>query len=136
MLNSNGSLLAKAARRALMAAVALGSLLVLMDAGAEYSGLGWRTAPVAREPSDLERAVSAPGFTPLEFRLSGNFPLERGQRTCADALTTGLASQGGDEPLDINDCAVGPSVKAVGDLPRTELLSWPGDWLYHRALRF
>ena len=134
-MDSHGSLLAKAVSRALVAAIAVGSLVVLLDAGAKYSGTPWRAASQTREPAALEREVSAPGFTPYEFRLSANWPLEHGQMPCCGALHAALASVNGDEVLD-NSCSSGATVKAVGDLPRTELLSWPGDWLYHRALRF
>jgi hypothetical protein len=135
MMNSNGPRLAKAAGRALVAAVAAGSLLVLMDAGAKYSGFGWRAANLPREPSALEREISAPGFTPLEFRLSENWPLERALTPCGGEPHAAFQSPNGDEALD-NSCSGGATVNAVGDLPRAELLSWPGDWLYHRALRF
>jgi len=135
MMDSHGSLFAKAAARALVAAVAVGSLVVLLDAGAKYPGLAWRAVSVAREPSDLEREVAAPGFTPLEFRLSANLPLEREPTPCSGAPHVVRESPDGDESFDIA-CSGGATVKAVGDLPRPELLSWPGDWLYHRALRF
>jgi len=135
MMDSHGSLLAKAAGRALVAAVAAGSLLVLMDAGAKYSDFGWRAASLARDPSELEREVSAPGFTPLEFRLSENWSLERAPTPCAGDSRVAFSSPNGDEALD-NGCSGGATVNAVGDLPHAELLSWPGDWLYHRALRF
>ena len=134
MMDSHGSLLARAAARALVAAVAVGSLVVLLDAGAKYPGLAWRAASLAREPSDLEREVSAPGFTPLEFRLSPNLPLERERTPCSGAPQVVPESPDGDELFGIG-CR-GATVKAVGDLPRPELLSWPGDWLYHRGLHF
>jgi hypothetical protein len=118
----------------LIVAVALGSLVVLLDAGAKYSGVAWRAGSLAREPSALEREVSSPDFVPDEFRLSANLPVERTQAACADPPRA-EASPVSDESLDIN-CARGTTVKAVGDLPRAELLSWPGDWLYHRAARF
>jgi hypothetical protein len=135
VMDTNGLLLAKAASRALVAAAAVCSLVVLLDAGANYSGLGWRAAGLAREPSELEPEVSAPGFAPLEFRLSENLPLERAATPCSGAPQVALESPDGDESFDIS-CSGGATVKAVGDLPRMELLSWPGDSLYHRALRF
>jgi hypothetical protein len=128
------SALTKAARRTLVAVVAVGSLVVLMDAGAKYSDLAWRVASLAREPSALEQEVAAPGFTPREFRLSANLPLERAPTRCRSA-DTALESQSGDEGFD-NSCVGGSTVKAVGELPSAELLSWPGDWLYHRTVRF
>ena len=128
------SALAKAARRTLVAVVAVCSLVVLMDAGANYSGLGWRVASLAREPSALEQELAAPGFTPREFRLSANLPLERAPAGCSSA-DTAAESPSGDEGFD-NICVGGSTVKAVGELPSAELLSWPGDWLYHRTVRF
>ncbi len=136
MRDWQGSSLAKTAGRALVAAVAVGSLVVLMDAGAKYSNVAWRAASLAREPSALEREVAAPGFTPRDFRLSANLPLERPMEACAGALHVAPeSSPSGDEAFD-SSCARGSSVKAVGDLQHLELLSWPGDWLYHRAVRF
>ena len=134
MMDSHGCLLAKAVARALVAAVAVGSLVVLLDAGAKYSELAWRAANVTREPSDLEREVSVPGFTPLEFRLSANLPLERERPPCSGAPHRVPESPDGDGSFDIG-CR-GATVKAVGDLPRPELVSWSGDWLYHRGLHF
>jgi hypothetical protein len=135
VIDSQGSALARTVGRALVSLVALGSLLVLLDAGAKYSGAPWHPAAVAREPSALEREVASPGFTPLEFRLSENLPLELAQAPCFRAGRADSASLRGDESLDIN-CAGGPTVKGVGDLPGAELLSWPSDWMYHRGLRF
>ncbi len=135
MINWQDSALAKTVGRTLVAAVAVGSLAVLLDAGAKYSGLAWHAANLAREPSALEQEVAAPGFTPREFRLSANLPLERAPTRCA-APDAALPSPSGDEAFD-NSCVVGGStVKAVGELPSAELLSWPGDWLYHRTVRF
>jgi hypothetical protein len=134
-MDSHGSLLAKAVSRALVAAVAVGSVVVLLDAGANYSGVAWTATNLAREPAVFGWEVSAPGFTPQEFRLSANLPLDRAQEPCSGAPHLALESANGDESLD-NSCGTGATVKAVGDLPRSELLSWPGDWLYHRALRF
>ena len=127
--------LAKTAARALVVAVAVGSLVVLLDAGAKYSGLAWHAASLAREPSALEREVAAPGFTPREFRLSANLPLELASTRCA-APDVASESPSGDEAFDNSRVVGGSTVKAVGELPRPELLSWPGDWLYHRAVRF
>jgi hypothetical protein len=76
-MDSHESRIAKAVARALVAAVAACSLVVLLDAGAKYPGLAWPAAGSVREPSALEREVSAPGFTPQVFRLSANLPLER-----------------------------------------------------------
>jgi hypothetical protein len=130
-----GSLFAKTAGRAVAAAIAVGSLAVLWDAGAKYSNVGWRATSVAREPSALEREVAAPGFAPWDFRLSANWAIERPPDACDGGRHEALESPSGDEEFD-NSCAGGSSVKAVGDLPRPELLSWPDDWLYHRAVRF
>jgi hypothetical protein len=127
-MDSHGLLLAKAVGRALVATIAVGSLLVLLDAGAKYSGLGWPPASLAREPSGPERAVPV-------FRLSANLPLEHARAPNGDAPQAGRASADGDEPFDSSRSG-GATVNAVGDLPRPELLSLPGDWLYHRALRF
>lgn len=44
-------------------------------------------------------------------------------------------SPSGDEAFD-NSYAGTSTVNAVGELPSTELLSWPSDWLYHRTVRF
>ena len=128
------SALAKAARRTLVAVVAVSSLVVLMDAGAKYSGLAWRVASLAHKPSALDQEVAAPGFTPREFRLSANLPLERAPPRCrsADTAQESPSSDGGFD----NSCVGGSTVKAVGELPSAELLSWPGDWLYHRTVRF
>jgi hypothetical protein len=134
-MDSHGLLLAKAAGRALVAAIAVGSLLVLLDAGANYSGLGWRAASSASEPSGGERETPAPGSTPHAFRLSANLPLEHIGAPCGGAAQVAPASADGDESFD-SSCSGGATVNAVGDLPRAELLSLPGDWLYHRALRF
>ncbi len=77
--------------------------------------------------------VAAPGFTPQEFRLSANFPLEHERAPCSGAPD--VASADGDEAFDSSRSG-GATVKAVGDFPGPELLSLQGDWLYHRALRF
>ena len=44
-------------------------------------------------------------------------------------------SQSRDGSFDINGIA-GTTVRAVGDLPRAELQSWPVDSRYDRAVRF
>ena len=134
-MDSHGTLLAKAVGRALAAAITVGSLVVLMDAGANYSGLAWRAANLAGAPSGLEREVSAQDFVPHEFRLSANLPLEHSRAPCGGARQVAPASAYGDEPFD-SSWSGGATVNAVGDLPRAELLSLPGDWLYHRALHF
>ena len=133
MMDLHESLLVKTVRRALVAAVAVGSMAVLLDAGATYPGLTWRAASLAREPSELDD--SAPGFTPHGFRLSANLPLEQARTPCGGAPQGGQASADGDEAFD-SSCSGGATVNAVGDLPRAELLSLPSDWLYHRALHF
>lgn len=134
-MDSHGLLLAKAAGRALVATIAVGSLLVLPDAGAKYPGLGWPAATSASELSGVERQAPAPGFKLHSFRLSANLPLEHSEAPCGGASQVALASADGDESFD-SSCSGGATVNAVGDLPRAELLSLPGDWLYHRALRF
>lgn len=135
-MESQGSALARTIGRVLVLAVAVSSLVVLLDAGAKYPGATWHTvSSYARRLSALGLEVAPPGAAPLEFRLSGNLPVERGQKGCAVAPSAESASQGGDESFDIN-CTDGPTVKAVSDLPHAELLSWPGDSMYHRALRF
>lgn len=135
MTNSQNSVVAKTVSRGLAAIVAVGSVVVLLDAGAKYPSLAWSVTDLAREPSTLERDVTAPGFTPREFRLSANLPLEREPTPCA-APRAAPESPTGDEGFD-NICTGGGSiVKGVGELPRPELLSWPRDWLYHRAVRF
>ena len=113
MMDLHESLLVKTVRRALVAAVAVGSMAVLLDAGATYPGLTWRAASLAREPSELERAPAP----------------------CSGAPQVAPQSPVGDESFDIV-CGDGATVNAVGDLPRAELLSLPSDWLYHRALHF
>jgi len=132
-MDSHGSPVAKAVGRALVAAITVGSLVVLLDAGAKYSGLGWRVAGLAREPSGLEHEVSVPAVRPHGFRLSANLPLEHVNTLCSGAA--GVASADGDESFDSSRSG-DATVNAVGDLPRAELLSLPGDWLYHRALHF
>lgn len=134
MINWQDSALAKTVGRALVAAIAVGSLAVLLDAGAKYSGLAWHAANLTRAPSALEQEVAAPGFTPREFRLSANLPLERAPTRCA-APEAALESPTGDGAFD-NSCVGASTVKAVGELPSAELLSWPDDWLYHRTVRF
>ena len=133
MINWQDSALAKTVGRALVAAVAVGSLAVLLDAGAKYSGLAWRAANLTRAPSALEQEAAAPGFTPREFRLSANLPLERAATRCAPEVAP--ESPSGDGAFD-NSCVGASTVKAVGELPSAELLSWPDDWRYHRAVRF
>ena len=128
------SAVAKTVSRGLAAIIAVGSVVVLLDAGAKYPGLAWGAMNLAREPSALEQDVTAPGFTPREFRLSPNLPLQREPTPCA-APPSGAESPSGDEAFD-NSCAGGSTVKGVGEFPRSELLSWPGNWLYHRAVRF
>jgi hypothetical protein len=129
------SAVAKAAGRGLAAIVALGSVVFLLDAGAKYPGLAWGATNLTREPSPLEQDVTAPGFTPREFRLSANLPLQQDPTPCA-APKANPESPTGDERFD-NSCTVpGSTVKGVGELARSELLSWRGDWLYHRAVRF
>jgi hypothetical protein len=115
--------------------VAVGSLATLLDAGAKYPG-DWLAAFDASTRSAIGLEAPSQALPALEFRVSGNLPVGRGQKTCAGQTSTNEASQGGDEPFDIICTNGGPTVKAVGALPRPELLSWPGDWLYHRALRF
>jgi len=134
VMDSHESLIAKAVGRALVAAVAVCSLVVLLDAGAKYPGLASRASSPAREPSSLEWKISAPGLAPHEFRLSANLPLEHAGMPCG-APNLALASANGDAIFD-GSCSGGATVNAVGDLPAAELLSLPRDWLYHRALRF
>ena len=132
-MDSHESLVAKAVARALVAAVTACSLVVLLDAGAKYPGFARSAAGSAREPSGLERDVAAPGFTPQEFRLSANWALEH--ERVARSGAADVASADGDEALDSSGSGAA-TVKAVGDFPGPELISLPGDWLYHRALRF
>lgn len=135
VMDFHGSSAARAAGRGLVAAVAVGSLVVLLDAGAKYSGVAWRATSLSSEASELGPEVSAPGSAPNEFRLSANFRVEHAPAPSVGAPRVAAASPDGDESLD-NGCSGGATVNAVGDLPRAELLSWPGDWRYHRALRF
>ena len=134
MIDSHESPLKKATARALVAAIAACSLGVVLDAGAKYSGLAWRSVSLMREPAALDWEAFA--FTPQVFRLSPNLPLER-TATCLDASDSpaAAASAYGDESLN-SGCSTTATVKAVGDFPGPELLSLVGDSLYHRALRF
>jgi len=133
VINWQDSALAKTAGRVLVAAVAVGSLAVLLDAGAN-SGLAWHTANLTRAQSALDQEVAASGLTPREFRLSANLPLEPAAARCA-APEAATESPSGDGAFD-NSCVGASTVKAVGELPSAELLSWPDDWLYHRTARF
>jgi hypothetical protein len=118
-----------------LALLALGSLAVLLDAGAKYSGEIWRAATVATEHAAVERDDSSE-FAPYRFRLSATLPLDRAHERCTgDARRGDSASQSSDGSFDIN-CVAASTVKAVGDLRRAELLSWPGDSGYDRAVRF
>jgi hypothetical protein len=134
VINRQDSALAKTLARALIALAAVGSLVVLLDAGAKYSGLAWRAASLARVPSALEQEVTATGFTPRDFRLSANLPLGRAPNVCTEPEAA-PESPSGDGAFD-NTCVATTTVKAVGEFPGAELLSWPGDWLYHRTVRF
>jgi hypothetical protein len=135
--DSQKSALERIVARVLVATVAVGSLATLLDAGAKYPGAPWRAESYVREPSTAPALeLAPPGLTPREFRLSGNLPIGDGLKTCAAAEpNANSASQVGDEPFDINS-AGRTTVKAVGDFPYPDLLSWPGDYMYHRALRF
>ena len=147
-MDSHESLVAKAVARALVAAVTACSLVVLLDAGAKYPGFARSAADSAREPSGLERDVAA-------LRGAAN-TAHRGERAAAavpppaifrafreawsmgvpgEHQSTTLASADGDEALDSSGSGAA-TVKAVGDFPGPELISLPGDWLYHRAWRF
>lgn len=123
-------------RNGRLALLALGSLVVLLDAGAKYSGGIWRAAMSAREREAAESDNPSLEYAPYSFRLSATLPLERARERCSgDAARADSASQSGDGSFDIN-CSTGSTVKAVGDLPHAELLSWPGDSRYDRAVRF
>ena len=126
-------------RNARVALLALGSLAVLLDAGAKYAG--WSAATLAGERTAVQHdALSVDGapssYAPHRFRLGSTLSLDGMSVRCVD--DGGLAdpaSQSGDDSFDIN-CGPGTTVKAVGDLPRAELLSWPRDSRYDRAVKF
>jgi len=117
-------------RNGRLALLALGSLVVLLDAGAKYSGGLWRATTFGGERAAVAIDGTSSDYAPYRFRLSETLPLDRARERCADS-----ASQSGDGSFDIN-CPASSTVKAVGDLPRRELLSWPGDSRYDRAVRF
>ena len=130
--------LRRTSRNGHLALLVLGSLGALLDAGAAYSG--WRAAMLAGERAVVERDepaldASSSDFRSYPFRLGATLPLDRGVGCEADEARADSASQSGDGPFDIN-CIAATTVKAVGDLPRAELLSWPGDSRYDRAVRF
>ena len=120
-----------------MALLALGSLAVLLDAGAKYSGGIWRATTLAGERAVVARDDSSPDRAgPYRFRLNATLPLDRARAFCqGDVLRGDSASRTGDGSFDIN-CTEGAAVKSVGDLRNVELLSWPGDARYDRAVRF
>jgi hypothetical protein len=128
----------RTSRNGRSAFLVLGSLAVLLDAGATYSS--WRAATYAGGRAAVERAgpaldASSSDFRSYPFRLGAILPLDRGVGCARDEARTDSASQSGDGSFDIN-CIAGATVKAVGDLPRAELLSWPGVSRYDRAVRF
>jgi hypothetical protein len=118
-----------------VAVLALGSLAVLLDAGAKYSGEIWPVATLANERAAVERDDSSSDYAPYPFRLSATLPIDRARLRCADEDPRADSSQSGDESFDIN-CIEGTNVRAVGDFPRAELLSWRGNSGYDRAVRF
>ena len=132
------SRLRRTSRNGRRALLVLGSLAVLLDAGAKYTS--WRAATLAAERAAVQRdaptlADASPRYAPYRFRLGATLPLDGMRVRCSDDEPAAEASQSSDESFDIN-CAASTTVKAVGDLPRAELLSWPNDSRYDRAVRF
>ena len=131
--------LRRMSRNGRVALLALGSLVVLLDAGAKYSG--WSAAAFGDERTAVQHdALSVAGapssYAPHRFRVGSTLSLDGMSVRCVgDEPLPDPASQTSDDSLDIN-CGPGTTVKAVGDLPRTELQSWPGDSRYDRAVRF
>jgi len=116
--------------------LALGSIAVLLDAGAKYSADVRRLATATNEHAATGREESSSDYAPHPFRLSATLSLDRARVRCThDGARGGSASQTGDGSFNIN-CPEDTTVKPVGDLPRAELLSWPGDSRYDRAVRF
>lgn len=131
--------LRRTSRNGRWALLVLGSLAVLLDTGAKYAG--GRAAALAGERTAVGRVDSASDASPSDsrsypFRVGATLPLDGMRVACAgDDPLADPASQSGDGSFDIN-CDAGTTVKAVGDLPRAELLSWPADSRYDRAVRF
>lgn len=129
-------LLRRSRRIVCAAAVALGSVAVLVEAGANHSAEVRAAGTLAGERADFERAdASVPA--PYSFSLSAVLPLDRVRVRCGgdDAARADLAPQRGDGQFDIN-CVAASTATAVGARPRAQLLSSPGDSRYDRAVRF
>jgi hypothetical protein len=121
---------------AFAAALALGSVALLVEAGVHYSAEARAAGTLAGERADFERAgASAPA--PYSFGLSAALPLDRVRVRCSgdEAPRADLAPQRGDGEFDINRVATSTAT-AVGAWPRAQLLSSPGDSRYDRAVRF
>jgi len=115
--------------------LALGSLAVLLDAGAKYSADVRRLAAATSERALTGVEEASSDYAPHPFRLA-TLSLDGSRGRCMrDGRRAGEASQTGDDSFDIN-CAGGATVNRVGDLPRAESQSWPGDSRYDRAVRF
>lgn len=123
--------------RALAAVLAVGSLIVLLDAGAKYPDGISHAAAFAGEPAAAIRDDSTRKYAPYRFRLGATLPLDgaRGRCPAEDPRAASVSSPSGDESFDIN-CSASATVKAVGDTPRAALQSWRGESRYDRAVRF
>ena len=122
--------------RPLAAAVALGSVAVLIEGGVNYSAEVRGAGSLAGERTESERA-DASVLAPHSFALSAALPLDRVRVRCAgdDAPRVDLAPRRGDGRFDIN-CVAASTATAGGAWPRAQLLSSPGDSRYDRAVRF
>jgi len=129
--------LRRTSRNGRLALLAFGSVAVLLDAGAKYSG--WRASTLAADGGAMQRddaswRESATSYAPYRFRLAG-LPLDGMRVRCGDEAPPEAASQSSDGSFDIN-CTADTSVKAVREFPHAELLSWPNDSRYDRGVRF
>jgi hypothetical protein len=123
-------------RNGRFALLAFGPFVVLLDAGAKYSGEIWRSAPIASEHAAVAREDSGSRMSAYPFRLSATLPLDGMRVRCAgEASPTDASSPSSDDALDI-DCSPDSATKAARDSSRARLLSWPGDSRHDRAVRF
>lgn len=129
-------------RNGRFALAAFGLLVVLLDAGAKYAGEIRRSSAKANEHAALARDDAAARISAYPFRLSATLPLDAtvpldGMRVrCAgEASLADASSPNSDGALDV-DCSPDSTVKRATDVPRAELLSWPANSRYDRAVRF
>jgi hypothetical protein len=121
-------------RISLAAALALGSVAVLLEAGANYSAEVREAGTLARERTDFERAAASV-LAPYSFSLSASLSLDGARMRCGDDARADPAPQRADGQFDIN-CVAASTATAAGAWPRAELQSSPGDSRYDRAVRF